>query len=166
MDFYFILIILFLPLFLYGFISQNFSEKSNSLFLGLTTISLSLCISRTLRAAFFNQKLKHPKIINENNPAEFLDFETAKAVEAADEFAESPKLPPTNSTCLFHFLLEKTSGLEFIFSRDLLDIKAIKSMLESGMKEYLAKEKPGIGYSQDYQDTIRESLKIAKKRNH
>src|SRR3989344_7472807 len=136
MDFYFILIILFLPLFLYGFISQNFSEKSNSLFLGLTTISLSLCISRTLRAAFFNQKLKHPKIINENNFAEFLDFETAKAVQSADEFARSSKLPLANSTVLFYFLLEKTSGLEFVFSRDLLSLNEIKSALKNQVREY------------------------------
>src|SRR3989338_1816592 len=163
--FFILFVLAFLP-FLYGFLTFSFSEASNSALLGLSILFLTLGTYFKLITSFFNSKLKNPKIKNPNNLAEFLDFETAKAVEAADKFAQSPKSPPTNSTCLFHFLLEKTSGLEFIFSRDLLDIKAIKSMLESGMKEYLAKEKPGIGYSQDYQDTIRESLKIAKKRNH
>src|SRR3989338_8811669 len=92
---YFVLFILFLILFLFG--------KFNSTLLGLTIISFCLFLSRTLRVAFFNQKLKNPKIKNENNLAEFLDFETAKAVRAADQFANSAKLPSANSTCLFHF---------------------------------------------------------------
>lgn len=163
---HFILFILFFLLFLYGFLSDNFSQKSNSVFLGLTIIFLSLFASRSLRVTFFNQKLKNPKIKNENNLAEFLDFETAKAVKASDEFANSPKSPPANSTCLFYFLLKKTSGLEFIFYRNLLDIKEIKLLLMAKIKEYREMEKAGVGYAQNYQDTIREAMKIAPKRNH
>ncbi|MFH1780954.1 MAG: ATP-dependent Clp protease ATP-binding subunit [Candidatus Nealsonbacteria bacterium] len=100
------------------------------------------------------------------NLAEFLDFETAKAVNEADRFADLPALPPTNSTVLFHFLLEKTQGLEFIFSRDLLDLNEIKALLRIKVKEYEAAGQKGLGYTQDYQDTIWEALKIAQRRNH
>lgn len=163
---YFTLFILFSVLFFYGFFTDNFSKKSNSVLLGLAIISLSFFISRSLRAAFFNQKLKNPRIINEDNRAEFLDFETAKAVRASDDFALSSRLPSTNSTVLFYFMLEKTKGLEFIFYRDLLDINEIRAVLKEKIKEYRQKEKPGLGYTQDYQDTIEGSLKIAKERNH
>ena len=163
---YFALFILFLILFSYGFFSDNFSQKSNSVLLGLTTLSLSFFASRFLGAAFFNQALKNLKIKDENNLAEFLDFETARAGRTADEFANSDKLPLANSTCLFPFLFEKTSGLEFIFSRLLLSYKEIKLILKNKVEEYREKEKPGLGYTQDYQDTIYEAIRISKKRNH
>lgn len=162
----FILFIIASLLFLYGFLTASFSQGSNSIFLGMSILALSLSVSFKLINFFFNSKLKSPKIKNAENLAEFLDFETAKAVQASDKFARSPKLPLTNSTCLFYFLLENTSGLKFIFSRNLLNINEIKSMLKNEMEEYRGKEKTSLGYSQDYQDTIRESLKIAKERNH
>lgn len=153
-------------LFFYGFFGDNFSSAANSNLLGAGIIFLSLIFIGNLKIAFFNRKLKNPEVKDSDNLADFLDFETAKAVQAADEFAESPKLPQTNSTCLFHFLLEKTFGLEFVFSRDLLNIDEIRSTLSNEVKEYRKNGKSGLGYSQDYQDTIRESLKIAKNRNH
>ena len=173
---FFVLFILTFLLFLYGFLAGNFSPGSNSALFGFSVIFLTLVVGFWLKNSFLNLKLKKPVVsftikdalekLKDVNLAEFLDFETAEAVLAADKFAKSSKLPPTNSTALFHFLLEKTSGLEFIFSRDLLDINEIKSMLKNKMKEYLEKEKPALGYTQDYQDTIWESLKIAQKRNH
>ena len=163
-------------LFLYGFLGGNFSDSSNSTLLGFFLIFSSLSIGFWLENSFFNLKLKKPALvltINDAldgvrgaNLAEFLDFDIAKAVDAADKFADSPKLPPTNSTVLFHFLLERTQGLEFIFSRDLLDISEIKSLLRIKVKEYEANAQNGLGYTQDYQDTIWEALKIAQRRNH
>jgi ATP-dependent Clp protease ATP-binding subunit ClpC len=158
--------IFFLICFIFGFLTQSFSDRSNATFLGLTLMTLSLFLASKIKVAFFNQKLKKPAIADQNNLAEFLDFETAKVIRASDIFAESSKLPPTNSTALFHFLLEKTHGLEFIFSRNLLDLKEIRANLKIKMKEYIAKGEAGLGYTQDYQDTIRESLKIARNRNH
>lgn len=163
-------------LFLYGFFGSNFSKNSNSTLLGFFLIFVALTIWFKLQDAFFNLKLKKPKLaltINDAldgiqgiNLAEFLDFETAKAVEASDRFANSPKLPPTNSTTLFHYLIEKTRGLEFIFARDLLDLKEVRSILKIKLREYEVSTEKGLGYTQDYQDTIFESLKIAQKRGH
>ena len=173
---FFVLLILNLFLFLYGFLGGNFSDRSSSTLLGFFLIFSTLSIAFRLEHSFFNFKLKKPKLALTINDAldgmkgvdlaDFLDFETAKAVDAADRFADSLKLPLTNSTVLFHFLLEKTQGLEFIFSRDLLDIKEIKLGLKVKMKEYVVKSEAERGYTQDYQDTIWEALKIAQRRNH
>ncbi|MEK7503756.1 MAG: ATP-dependent Clp protease ATP-binding subunit [Patescibacteria group bacterium] len=173
---FFVLLVLDLFLFLYGFPGSNFSDSANSALLGFFLIFSTLSIGFKLEYSFFNLKLKKPKLALTINDAldgmkgvdlaEFLDFETAKAVDAADRFADSLRLPLTNSTVLFHFLLEKSRGLEFIFSRDLLDIKEIKSQLRVKMREYAAKEEAERGYTQDYQDTIWEALKIAQRRNH
>jgi len=170
------LLILDLLLFLYGFLGSNLSDTSNATLLGFFLTFLSLAASFWLGLSFFNLKLKKPVLkltINDAlggvagaNLAEFLDFETAKAVNSADIFAGSPALPPTNSTVLFHLLLEKTQGLEFIFSRDLLDLNEIKSLLMLKVKEYEAAAQKALGYTQDYQDTIWEALKIAQRRNH
>jgi len=170
------LFILDLLLFFYGFVGSNFSDTSNSTLLGFFLIFSTLSISFWLEFSFFENKLKKPKLaltINDAldgvrgaNLAEFMDFETAKAVDAADIFADSPNLPPTNSTVLFHFLLEKTQGLEFIFSRDLLDLHEIRALLRIRVREYEATAQKGLGYTQDYQDTIWEALKIAQRRNH
>lgn len=163
---FFILFLIIFSAFLYGFLGDSFSSRSNSALLGISLLLFVFFVRSSLRLVFFNQKLKNPKIKNPENLAEFLDFETAKAVWAADKFAESAKLPPTNSTALLHFLLEKTSGLEFIFSRILLDIKEIRLIVKNKIKEYREKEASGLGYSQDYQETIQESIKIAKERGH
>ncbi|MDO8559194.1 MAG: ATP-dependent Clp protease ATP-binding subunit [bacterium] len=156
---YLVFFVLLFLLFLYG-------QKFNSVLSGLVAISLSLFISQALIITFFNQKLKNPKIKNQNNLAEFLDYETAKAVNAADKFAKSAKLPLTNSTVLFYFLLKGAPDLDFVFYRDLLDMNGIKSALKNKIQEYRETGEKGIGYTQDYQDAISESLKISKKRNH
>ncbi len=173
--FFFLLVLDFL-LFLYGFLGSNFSDSSNSTLLGFFLIFSTLSIGFWLELSFFNLKLKKPKLaltINDAldgvrgvNLAEFLDFEIAKAVAAADRFADSPKLPQTNSTVLFYFLLEQVRGLEFIFSRDLLDLNEIRALLRIKVKEYEATGQNSLGYTQDYQDTIWEALKIAQRRNH
>ncbi|OGZ24716.1 MAG: hypothetical protein A2896_02440 [Candidatus Nealsonbacteria bacterium RIFCSPLOWO2_01_FULL_43_32] len=170
-----VLLIFVFLIFLYGFLGENLSNSANSALLGLSIIFLTLRVLFWLENAFFEHKLKRPALSAtikdaleklDVNLAEFLDFETARAVAAADQFAQSPKSPLTNSACLFCFLLDKSSGLEFIFQRDLLDIREIKSMLKNQLKEYLKKEKSSVGYAQDYQDTIWQSLKIAQKREH
>ncbi len=171
-----VLLILDLWLFLYGFWGGNFSDSSNATLLGFFFIFSTLSIWFWLEHSFFNLKLKKPTLaftindafdgVKRMNLAEFLDFEVAKAVDSADRFADSPKLPPTNSTVLFYLLLEKTQGLEFIFSRDLLDLNEIKSLLKMKVREYEATGPKGLGYTQDYQDTIWEALKIAQRRNH
>src|SRR3989344_3424926 len=173
---FFLLLIFDFLLFLYGFLGSNFSDRSNATLLGFFLIFAALSIGFWLEISFFNLKLKKPKLtlaindaldgVKRINLAEFLDFETAKAVYAADKFADSPELPPTNSTALFHFLLEKRQGLEFFFSRGLLDLNEIKSILRIKVREYELNAQNGLGYTQDYQDTIWEALKIAQRRKH
>lgn len=173
---FFVLFVITFLFFLYGFAGVNFSSGSNVILLGLSLVFISLGISFGLLRSFFEHKLKKPDLsftigqalerTGEINLAEFLDFETAKAVHAADRFANSAKLPPANSTALFHFLLEKTKGLEFIFSRDLLDINNIRVFLRNRMREYEEREPGRSGYTKDYEDTVWGALEIARKRGH
>lgn len=106
--------------------------------LGFLVIFLSLTIWCRIFQAFFNLKLKKPssKIEMEKafvssadfNLAEFLSFETAKAVFKAMKAVQNET---PDSTTLFYWLLQDNPSLKFIFSRLLLDFESIKKILES-----------------------------------
>ncbi len=167
-------------LFLYDFIIEAFSVRVNQILLGLTIIFLTLFISFWLKQAFFNLKLKKPKIEltieqallspERYNLAEFLNFETAQAVNRSFKFAELKKLSEVNSAILFYFLLQDNKSLNFVFSRALLSITSIKNILKEHFKMYKEYSQTEIGsemgFSEDFQNTILESLKIAQKKNH
>jgi len=185
-----ILFILFLLLFLYGLFFENLSqnlniraiakggdERSSSTqrFLGFSLIFLVLSITSRITESFLNLKLKQPKIeitlkdviskAGDYNLAEFLSFETARAVAKTRKFCKSRKLAEINSTALFYFLLADNPKLNFIFARALLDIKEIKELLKSHL-ESIKSEKFEEQYSVDFQNVISESLKAAAKKNH
>ncbi len=90
---FFVLFIFVFLIFLYGFLAGNFSANSSSALLGLSIVFLTLRVWFWLENAFFNLKLKKLDLNAtigdaldklDVNLAEFLDFETAKAVYAAD----------------------------------------------------------------------------------
>jgi len=82
-----VLFFLILIIFLFGFLTDALSKSNQSLTLGLSIIFLTLFLGCSYKQAFFNSKLKKPKLkisIEEAlkepkkyNLAEFLDFETA-----------------------------------------------------------------------------------------
>lgn len=159
-----ILFILLFLIFLYGFLTDIFTEPALSFALGLSIIFLVLALAAWLRITFLNSKLKKPKLkvkIEEAlakpekyNLAEFLSYEVAKAVwESKDN--------PTN---LFYNLLCDNPELNFIFSRVLLSLKEIKKILESHVKAVDVKHQQT--YSEEFKNTILESLKIAQKKGH
>lgn len=178
---FFVLFIASLILFLYGFIPQNFTQEQSLKLLGLIIIFLTIALISALGEAFLNSKLKKPKLkikINEAilepekyNLAEFLDFEIAKAVSKSIKFAESNKISEINSSILFYYILTDNQKLNFIFSRAILSLDEIKKIL----KAHFNVSKTNTGkkniqfqkiYSDDFQNTILESLKIAQKKNH
>jgi len=162
-----ILFIIVFSLFLYGFAIETFSFRVNQILLGLSIVFLTITISSWLKQAFFISKLKKPKIETtiekalaepgKHNLAEFLNFETAQAVNKSLKFARTKKLSEINSTILFYFLLRDNRSLNFIFSRALLSVENIKNILKENFKS---------SFSEDFQNIILESLKIAggKKR--
>ena len=175
-----ILFIIAFLLFLYGFILEAFPFRANQLLLGAVIISLTLFISCWLKQLFFNLKLKKPKIEitieqallepGKYNLAEFLSFETATSVWNAMKFTRTEKLPGLNSTAFFYKLICDNPEFNFIFARAMLDLVWLKKLLKDYLKGIKQTFSRGIRsdkiYLQDFQDTIFESLKIAKEKNH
>ncbi|MDP2864390.1 MAG: hypothetical protein Q8N73_01895, partial [bacterium] len=133
-----ILFIFTFLIFLYGFLTENFTQSILSLLFGFSIIFLTSTIGLWTKALFFNLKLKRPKLkitIQEaqNNLAEFLSFEVAKAAFGAINFSKNRELPKISSEALLYFSLEEWPEANFIFSRALLPLKEIKKEL----KDYL-----------------------------
>ncbi len=159
--------------FLYGFLVENLSLAANQRFLGFSLIFLVLTVTSQIIESFFNLKLKQPKLKmklkdikpEEFNLAEFLSFESARAVSKARKFSKSKKLPEINSSALFYFLLRDNPKLEFIFLRALLNLKETKLILKSHIGSLKGEQFKEV-YSVDFQNAILESLKIAAKKSH
>ncbi len=170
-----ILFIIFLLIFFYGFVFENFSQGTSRRLLGFSIISFVLYLSSWLKGIFFNSKLKRPRlratldevILNpeEYNLAEFLSFETAKAITKSLKFARPKEV---SSTELFYFLLTNNPKLKFIFSRLLLNLKEIKKILKKAIETYspTAVKERVSPYAKNFQDTILDALKIAQKKGH
>ncbi len=113
---FFALFILSLSLFFFGFLAESFSRQINSFLLGLSLISLSLGSAAILLFNFFNQKLKYPKIQEEQNLAAYLSFEAAKIIETG-------KLGDAKLDFIFHRLLldpKEIRKIKFNFGPDLI----------------------------------------------
>ena len=178
--FFLILFVFSLFGFLYGFLPENFSPELNAKLLGLSIISLTLGMFCSLKKFFLNSKLKKPKLDikldrahkapSEYNLAEFLSFDVAKTLWHSIDFAKNKKLSEINSSVLLYFLLkENKKRINFIFTRALLDLKEIEKILEFHLKLLETKQKSKdkeIKYTQDFQETILESLSIAQKRKN
>ena len=188
-----VLFIIFALLFLYGLLVEKLSPAGTQRLFGFSLIFLVLTVTSQIIESFFNLKLKQPrlrqgyggqaKILEEaalnpqdHNLAEFLSFESARAVSKAKKFSKSKKLSEINSSALFYFLLRDNPKLEFIFLRALLNLKEIKEILKCHLDSLKSEEFKEIHpvrkaisnevYSVDFQNAISESLKIAAKKSH
>ena len=138
-----VLFIIFALLFLYGLLVEKLSPAGTQRLFGFSLIFLVLTVTSQIIESFFNLKLKQPKLKmklkdvrpEEFNLAEFLSFESARAVSKAKKFSKSKKLSEINSSALFYFLLRDNPKLEFIFLRALLNLKEIKEILKSHLLE-------------------------------
>ena len=171
-----ILFILDFGLFLYFLIFEKYPASKLK---GLALIFLAFTLINWLSESFFNSKLKKPRLrakieeaINrpdEYNLAEFLSFEVAEAVDSSIKFAQSKKLSEINSSILFYFLISENPKLNFVFARALLSPKEIKKILEPHFK-ILKSTNVDVRrqqiYSEDFQETILDSLKIAQEKGH
>ncbi|PIS39806.1 MAG: hypothetical protein COT33_00075 [Candidatus Nealsonbacteria bacterium CG08_land_8_20_14_0_20_38_20] len=161
----FLLVILFLIIFLYGFILGGFTDKILLRLAGGTIIFFDLSIIFWLINCFFNSKLKEPKLRvkieeaikspEEYNLAEFLRFESAWAVLRAEN----------NTSRLLYEFLSYEPRHNFILYRAMLSPKEIKKILRQYL-HYLKKIPAEKEMPLEFQSTILESLKIAKKKEH
>lgn len=145
---FFILFLLFLVLFFFGFYT-----------LGLVLISLSLGIFFFLQETFFESKVKRAKIEKENL-ASHLDFNLAKAILRAQNFAKAKKIKEVDSTLLFYSLLSGNKEISFIFSRAILGLQELKRRAEENINSL--KKGKFTGFSKDFEETLIEALRIAK----
>ncbi len=137
-------------IFLYGFVPENFSKQTSRVLLGFSIIFLVSFLSSWIKESCFNLKLKKPKVEpGEDNLAEFLSFEVARAVNKSK-----------TSTHLFYFLLKDNPKLNFVFSRALLNFKDIKTQLKEAI------ETTETRVSDSFGNIILQALKIARKKNH
>ena len=162
-----VLFIISLPVFLYGFLTDNIRFSALSSILGLVILSLTFALIFRIKSLFLKSKICRPKLkttIAEaaDNPlnynlAEFLSFESAKAINKCH-----------NSTQLLYKLLEENSNLQFVFSRALLDFKGTRKFLKDYMKKFqvISETSKKKFFDQDLQETVIESLKVARRKGH
>ena len=168
-----ILFIIVFLLFLFGFIPSNFSQENSRKLLGFSLILFVCYIFVRLERAFFDLKLKKPKlkisiseaILNpENyNLAELLGFEAAKAADQALNFCRSKEV---TSTHFLYFLLKNNPKFKFVFSRLLLNFKEFIKNLKKEIKNFPVLDNRFPEISKSFQDAVLESLKIAKNKGH
>jgi len=137
---------------------------------GFSLIFFATSISCLLITNFVNLKLKNAKtsvITPIVNLAEFLSFETAKALHGTISFARAKKIFPINSTLFLYFLLKENRELSFILSRLLLDVEEIIKKLEDFFvpQKFGDKLSEGI-YSEKFDESIQEAFKIAQSKRH
>jgi len=168
----------FVLLLIFGIFSESFSANILAKVFGLLLIFLFLTIFFWQTESFFNLKLKTPHLREQGltigeaiakpgqyNLADFLSFEVAKAAFRAVRFSKVRKLSIIDSNSLFYFLLRDNPKLNFIFSRANLSILAIFEELKANLSN-LKGEAFEQNFTQDFQDVVLETLKIAQKKEH
>lgn len=163
----------FLFFFIYGFWGENFSESANRDLLGFLVVFLTIYISALIKSAFFSFKIKSPKIekkaslIAENfsdyNLADFFDFEAIKPIDKALRSARSPEITPTH---ILRFALKNNIEAGFIFKRLLLNLVDFEKKVKENIEKFPTTKKWPAEISEEFEQVILESLKIAFKRNH
>jgi len=156
---FFILGIVSLFLFVLMFLSQTLPLFLQRKALGISILFWVFWLLFWYLEKFFNQKIKKIKpdfsiteierIPLEYNLAEFLDYQSAKAIWKAKNSLEK----------LLYCLLVDNPELNFIFGRNLLDVKNLKKELKKSFKVKREDKK-------EIEEVIREALKIAQKRKH
>jgi len=159
--------VVLLPVFLYGFLTDAISLATLSSILGLAVLSLAFFLIFWIKGLFIRSKLQQPKLkfsVEEaaSNPedynlAELLSFRAAKAADKC-----------FTSTHLLYSLLSDDSDFQFVFSRALLDFKWIKKLLKDYINKFQAsvKKEAEETFSEDFQQTIYEALKVAQRKGH
>jgi ATP-dependent Clp protease ATP-binding subunit ClpC len=156
-------------LFLVNAFGSRFSFDYDFLF-GFALIFFAVSIVCLLIINFANLKLKNPKtcaVTPVVNLAEFLSFESAKALDSAVSFARAKKIFPINSTLFIYFLLKQNTELSFILHRLLLNVEEIIKKLEDFFAPQKFRDRLSESiYSQKFEESIQEALKIAQAKGH
>ncbi len=163
--------ILFLVVFLYGFLSDRFLEETSQFLLGWSILFLTIFFIFWKTQFFFNSKLKKPEsdlklskevLESSHNLAEFLTLDSARAANRAIKRA---RRTPVSSTHLFYALMSDKEEIRFVFGRLLLDKKGVAKRIKQSLKtsEISESEK---GYRKSFEKTILKAAETAIKKSH
>jgi ATP-dependent Clp protease ATP-binding subunit ClpC len=155
------------------FIINSFASGSlaeHFVLLGFAVIFLAFAIIFFLGDGFFRTKVKKPQLPEINpavNLAEFLSFETAKALYDAIAHCKKRNIFPINPTIFLYFLLKQNPDISFVLHRLLLSVEEINKEQE----KYFAPQKfqdtlsQGI-YSEKFEQSIEEAIEVIKNNKH
>lgn len=166
--------VLFVILFTYGFLGENWPDSINRPVLGFLIIFFCLFIFFWTQEGFFELKIKKPSLFvtlkqaaldeEKYNIAEFLSLETVRAVNMAIKSSTAPEI---TSTHILKFVLkDKSLKLKFIFNRLVLDLKQAQDIVKKEIESFATVEQGPVYFSENFIKVIELSLKEAARRNH
>jgi len=163
----------FCVLFVYGFLGNNFPDYINRPVLGFSIIFLCCYIFFSIQALFFNLKIKRPFLTislkqaalnpEKHNLADFLSFESAKAIGLAINSNRSPEI---TSTHVLKFVLQDNKKMRFVFDRLLLNLKEIQKAVKKEIKKMAVVKEGPIDYAESFEKIVQQALKEAVKKSH
>ncbi|KPJ54842.1 hypothetical protein AMJ47_03285 [Parcubacteria bacterium DG_72] len=170
----FIFFVLFVILFTYGFLGENWSYSINRPILGFSIMFFCLFVFFWLQEGFFNTKIKNPTLllnikqvmadIDKYNIAELLSLESARAVNSAIKISTAPEI---TSTHILKFILkDKSLKLNFIFNRLLLDLKQAENIVKREIDKLAFVRTGPVDFSESFKKAIEGALKEAAAKGH
>ncbi len=140
----------------FGAVSGRIAVKSSVLFLSLYLIFYNLSL-------FTSLKIKRPEIIGGDNPADYLSLEAAEIVEDSINFCRKRKIQ-NNSTSLMLSALKMSKDINLISFRLGINTKKLQEDLKNYMEKMQKSEKYDGSFSDDFEETIIQAMKITKDR--
>lgn len=147
-------------------VAQNFIHISDGSFLPWGIFSFSVSLVFLQISLFFENYIKKPRQImgindaanniDKINIADYFDFELAKIIKKIEEKGWA------DSYFLLYLILTKTSEIDFVFNRMIINKKQAASEVSLLFQEKIkVKEK---GFSECFLNTIEDSFYVAKER--
>ncbi len=166
-----VLVLVCFSFFLFGVFNEKISENFSRRFFGGTLLCLTFLVFFWQLGAFFEGKLKKPRLRfsltqalsepEEFNLAAFLDFEAAKVCFLALKFARKRKIRRILRPALLYFLLKSgIKEIDFIVGRGEIALGRVTGPLGKILREI----KKGKDARDNFEGILLEAAKIAKDR--
>jgi len=156
-------------IFIFGSVGTGFSSEYDFLF-GFALVFFSFGAVCFLISNFIKIKVSNPKILEITpvvNIAEFLSIDIARGLDCAIGFSKRKNIFPINASIFLYFLLKENPKLNFILSRLLIDVEALKRRLLEHFSAQKSQDPLSQGiYSQKFEQSIKDSLEIAQSKKH
>jgi len=114
---------------------------------------------------FFNIKVKNPKLINKENLADSLDYESAKIVEQTIKFCRKRKLQ-INSTSLFYSAVKNNKDISTVVFRLGIDGQKLQDEFKNYLEKTPRQDLSGVSFADDFINIMSEALAVSAGRQH